>query len=77
MPDREKLFEQFPPISTEEWMDKIKLTLKVLTFNKKLVWKTGMGFDVMPFYRKEDIEESEIYQFPSGRISVYQGKKDQ
>jgi len=28
MPDKEKLFEQFPPVSTEEWMNRVKEDLK-------------------------------------------------
>ena len=54
MPEKEKLFEQFPPVTTEEWMEKIKTDLKGADFNKKLVWKTNEGFEVKPFYRKED-----------------------
>lgn len=53
---KEKLFDQFPPISTQEWMDKILSDLKGGDFNKKLVWKTNEGFEVNPFYRKEDLE---------------------
>jgi methylmalonyl-CoA mutase len=56
MGQREKLFDQFPPVSTREWMDKINTDLKGADFNKKLVWKTNEGFDVKPFYRMEDIE---------------------
>ena len=52
----EKLFEQFPPVTTKEWMDKIHTDLKGADFDKKLVWKSGEGLDVMPFYRAEDIE---------------------
>jgi len=51
-----RLFEQFPPVTTKEWMDKITSDLKGADFNKRLVWKTGEGFDVMPFYRKEDLQ---------------------
>jgi methylmalonyl-CoA mutase len=51
-----KLFEQFPPVTTKEWIDKINADLKGADFNKKMVWKTGEGFDVMPFYRKENLE---------------------
>jgi methylmalonyl-CoA mutase len=51
-----KLFEEFPPITTQEWIDKITADLKGADFNKRLVWKTGEGFDVMPFYRREDLE---------------------
>ena len=53
---QKKLFEQFPPITTKEWMDKITADLKGADFYKRLVWKTGEGFDVMPFYRREDLE---------------------
>jgi methylmalonyl-CoA mutase len=39
MNKREKLFEQFPPVSRSEWMEKIKNDLKGADFNKTLVWK--------------------------------------
>jgi methylmalonyl-CoA mutase len=50
------LFDEFPPVSTKEWMDKISADLKGADFNKRLVWKTNEGFSVMPFYRLEDLE---------------------
>ena len=53
---KEKLFSEFPPVTTEEWMAKITADLKGVPFEKKLVWKTGEGFNVNPFYRAEDIE---------------------
>ena len=52
---QEKLFGQFPPVTTQEWMERITADLKGADFNKRLVWKTGEGFDVMPFYRREDL----------------------
>ncbi|MGB4445915.1 MAG: methylmalonyl-CoA mutase small subunit, partial [Dysgonamonadaceae bacterium] len=52
---REKLFTDFPPVSTEEWMKKIIADLKGVDFQKKMVWKTNEGFNVNPFYRAEDI----------------------
>ena len=62
---KEKLFERFPPVSTSEWMEKIKADLKGADFREKLVWKTDEGFDVNPFYRKEDIENL-IYMIFTG-----------
>ncbi len=53
---REKLFADFPPVSTEQWMEVITKDLKGADFQKKLVWKTNEGFNVNPFYRAEDIE---------------------
>ena len=35
---------------------RITADLKGVPFEKKLVWKTGEGFNVNPFYRAEDIE---------------------
>ena len=53
---KEKLFSDFPPVSTQEWMDKIQVDLKGADYEKKLVWKTNEGFKVKPFYRQEDLE---------------------
>lgn len=53
---KEKLFTDFPPVSTEEWMEVITKDLKGADFQKKLVWKTNEGFNVNPFYRAENIE---------------------
>ena len=36
---KEKLFSEFAPVSTEEWMAKITADLKGADYEKKLVWK--------------------------------------
>lgn len=51
----EKLFQQFPEISTQEWEATIMKDLKGADYNKKLVWHTDEGFDVRPYYRAEDL----------------------
>ncbi|NDV65062.1 methylmalonyl-CoA mutase small subunit [Bacteroides sp. 224] len=53
---KEKLFSDFSPVSTEQWMEKVTADLKGADYEKKLVWKTNEGFKVKPFYRMEDIE---------------------
>ena len=53
---REKLFIDFPPVSTDEWMEVVTRDLKGADFQKRLVWKTDEGFNVNPFYRAEDVE---------------------
>ena len=50
------LLADFPAVSTQEWLDKVTADLKGADFDKKLVWKTNEGFNVMPFYRAEDIQ---------------------
>ena len=53
---KEKLFSDFSPVSTEQWIEKATADLKGADFEKKLVWRTNEGFSVKPFYRKEDLE---------------------
>ena len=60
MANQKRLFDQFPPVTKKEWMDKITADLKGADFNKKLVWKTNEGFDVLPFYRREDIPRDKL-----------------
>ena len=55
MEENKKLFEEFPPISTEQWEAVIVKDLKGADYNKKLVWKTAEGFQVKPYYRSEDL----------------------
>lgn len=53
----EKLFDQFPGVSYEEWRAKVETDLKGADFDKKLVWRTNEGFNVQPIYRAEDIAD--------------------
>jgi len=77
MKEDEKLFDQFPPVSTQEWLDKITTDLKGADFTKKMVWKTNEGFDVMPFYRSEDIKEMKHARtVPADFPFVRGGKRD-
>jgi len=72
---KEKLFDEFPPVSTREWMDKITSDLKGADFNKKLVWKTSEGFDVMPFYRQEDLENLKYIDSLPGEFPYMRGRR--
>ena len=53
--NKEKLFTEFQAPTTQEWLDKIQVDLKGADFNKRLVWRTNEGFNVQPFYRREDV----------------------
>jgi methylmalonyl-CoA mutase len=75
MVQKEKLFDQFPPVATKEWMDKIKIDLKGADFNKKLVWKTNEGFDVKPFYRMEDVDNLMYINTLPGEFPYLRGTK--
>lgn len=56
MEEKKKLFEEFPPVTTEQWEAVIEKDLKGADYNKKLVWKTAEGFPVRPYYRAEDLQ---------------------
>ncbi len=73
MDKKERLFEQFPPVSTEKWMEKITADLKGADFNKKLVWKTRDGIAVMPFYRQEDLDKLHHRGFLPGEYPYVRG----
>lgn len=72
---QEKLFTDFPAITTEEWMAKINADLKGADFEKKLVWKTTEGFKVAPFYRKEDLAGLKTPDSLPGEFPYVRGTK--
>jgi methylmalonyl-CoA mutase len=72
---RQKLFEEFPPISTQEWQDKITTDLKGADFEKKLVWRTIEGFSVQPYYRAEHLENLNHLKYVPGEFPYVRGNK--
>lgn len=75
MSKEKELFNKFPPVSTKEWMDKIVSDLKGADFKKRLVWKTNEGFDVMPFYREEDLANLRYVDSLPGEFPFIRGEK--
>ncbi|MDD4971221.1 MAG: methylmalonyl-CoA mutase small subunit [Paludibacter sp.] len=69
------LLADFPPVSTQQWMDKVTVDLKGADFNKKLVWKTNEGFNVQPFYRAENIESLKTKDSAPGAFPYVRGTK--
>ena len=72
-----KLFEEFPPVAKEDWMNKIQADLKGMDFNRKLVWKTNEGFSVQPFYRLEDLKDLKTTDVLPGEFPYVRGTKIQ
>ena len=58
--DSSPLFDAFPPITAEEWRAKIEQDLKGQPFDQ-LVWRTGEGFDLQPYYRREDLDAEQQF----------------
>ena len=74
--NKERLFDMFSPVSTEEWKAKINVDLKGADYDKKLVWRTNEGFNVQPFYRREDIEGLPTLGSLPGQYPYVRGTRD-
>ena len=69
-----KLFSEFPPVSTEKWEEVINKDLKGADYEKKLVWRTIEGFKVKPYYRAENLEGLEYLDTNPGEKPYTRGK---
>ena len=69
------LFEEFPPITTEQWREKIQQGLKGADYDQKLTWHTKEGFTVKPFYREEDHENQGFTTSFPGDFPFVRGNK--
>lgn len=72
---KEKLFDQFPGVSYDEWRAKVETDLKGADFNKKLVWRTNEGFNVEPIYRAEDIADFKTTDSLPGEYPFIRGTR--
>ena len=73
--NKEKLFTEFTAPTTQEWLDKIEVDLKGADFQKRMVWRTNEGFDVQPFYRREDLNELKAVDSLPGEFPFVRGNK--
>ncbi|MBQ7459256.1 MAG: methylmalonyl-CoA mutase small subunit [Bacteroidales bacterium] len=72
----EKLFTEFPPVTTEQWEEVINKDLKGADYDKKLVWKTQEGFSVRPYYRAENLSEIPFLDSVPGQFPFVRGTKN-
>ena len=75
MANKEKLFTEFAAPTTQEWLDKIQVDLKGADFQKRLVWRTNEGFNVQPFYRREDLANLKTPDALPGEFPFVRGNK--
>ena len=72
---REKLFTEFPPVPTEKWEEVIAVDLKGADYERKLVWRTGEGFNVRPYYRAENLEGIKFLGSQAGEFPYVRGTR--
>lgn len=79
MAEKEKdsgMFEEFPPVTTQQWEEKIQADLKGADYEKKLMWKPIEGFRVRPYYRMEDLQELKHLQAMPGEYPYTRGHQE-
>ena len=69
----EKLFAEFPAVSTEAWDAAITVDLKGADYERKLVWRTTEGFSLRPYYRAENLEGLETLGTQAGEFPYLRG----
>lgn len=73
---QQKLFAEFPPVTTQKWESVITADLKGADYERKLVWKTAEGFNVRPYYRAEDLQSISYMGSQSGEFPFVRGVKN-
>ena len=71
-----KLFTEFPPVTTEQWDEVIVQDLKGADYEKKLVWKTQEVFAVRPYYRAENLKDLKFIGTMPGQFPYVRGTKN-
>lgn len=57
------LFDDFNPISSKQWKQKIQFELKGADYNETLVWNSPEDIQVKPFYHKDELTKT--YSVPT------------
>ncbi|MBN1119051.1 MAG: methylmalonyl-CoA mutase small subunit [Bacteroidales bacterium] len=73
--NKQKLFDEFPPVSTEQWEEVIQKDLKGADYEKRLVWKTLEGLKVKPYYRQDDLNDKSYLNSLPGEFPFTRGAK--
>lgn len=70
-----KLFTEFPPVTAEQWKNKVVEDLKGADFEKKLVWKPEAGLNIQPFYVEADLADLDYLNSNPGEFPFNRGNK--
>ena len=73
MKKENSLFNEFPPVTTQQWEAKIIKDLKGKPY-EKLIRKTAEGFQIKPFYREEDLSNIPYLHNRPGTFPFVRGK---
>ena len=58
------LFNEFDPVASKAFKQKIQFDLKGLSYNDTLITHTLEGIDIKPFYHRDEIQSLSIPNLP-------------
>lgn len=68
----QNLFEDFLPVSTKQWKQKIQYELKGADYNQTVIWTSPEDIQIKPFYNAEDIGPNQPAPKPSTGFTICQ-----
>lgn len=73
--EKNRLFDEFSPTSTEDWKNQLIKDLKGADYDKTLITKTREGISILPFYRQEDLKNAQLADVNPGEAPYLRGTK--
>lgn len=70
--ESQKLFQEFAPISSKEWKQKIQFELKGADYNDTLIWESLEGIKVKPFYHADEFENKVSVNTSASQFKIVQ-----
>ena len=71
----EKLLDEFPKPTYEEWLKLVENQLKGVPFEKKLMKTLFKGTSIKPLYQSSDVQGFQGHSSPSGRFPFIRGSQ--
>lgn len=73
MPSEDKLFEEFPPSSYDQWRAEVDRILKGASFDNKMMTRTFEDIALNPIYNNEDMSQIHFQESPPGYAPYARG----
>ncbi|MFM9826596.1 methylmalonyl-CoA mutase subunit beta [Flavobacterium sp.] len=67
-----KLFNDFDPISSKQWKQRIQFELDGADYNDTLIWNSPEGIQVKPFYHNDEFQGNVFSSNPSNSFQICQ-----
>ena len=66
------LFEDFDPVSSKQWKQKIQFELKGADYNETLIWNSPEDIKVKPFYHKDEFTKAAAVNTKASEFKICQ-----